>query len=302
MTLKDKALSFYIKNIKRWMDCPSCYADKKASKMHVDRKKNAWVCDRCGYTLSCTKFEEGITFWFCDGCGAFLNKQKGFSEKDKRWRCTECGYDNDVTEANIINECIGCGKRLPNDYKPLFCPECKAKRAEKIVEVLKLTSELCFQIANALDTVEGAQDFENVGGFASSLETTYEASNDEGKKKIDKAVYEATGKKLSEAIAPDVHCANCCNDDPRTLFDEGDTIYCSRCSHRTRKSDGKDDLVVCPVCRHLKDRKATYCRWCNNSDPKAGYSPREEELANEFEAKLKPDNIMYYNLKGKRKP
>ncbi len=302
MKLRDKALNFYIKNIKHRMECPSCYADKKASKMRVDRKKNSWVCDSCGYTLSCAKFEEGITFWFCDSCGAFLNKQEGFAEKDRKWRCTKCGYDNDVTEANIVNECIGCGKRLPSDYKPLYCPECKAKRAEKIAEALKMTSELCCQIADSLDATGDMQDCESIDGFVSSLETAYEASNNEGKEKIDKAVCEATGKKLSDAIAFDVHCANCGNVDSRTLFDEGDTIYCSRCSHRTRKSDGRDDLVICPVCRHLKDRKATYCRWCNNADPKAGYSPREEELANEFEAKLTPDNIRYYNLKGKRKP
>ena len=30
-------------------------------------------------------------------------------------------------------------------------------------------------------------------------------------------------------------CTNCGNDNPATLWDEGDTIYCSVCTHRTRK-------------------------------------------------------------------
>ena len=60
-------------------------------------------------------------------------------------------------------------------------------------------------------------------------------------------------------------CANCGNENEMTLWDEGDTIYCSECCHRTRKEDGEDDLVECPVCHHMKDRKAYYCMWCNNS-------------------------------------
>jgi len=60
-----------------------------------------------------------------------------------------------------------------------------------------------------------------------------------------------------------MRCAHCKNDDKRTLHDEGDTIYCSLCWHRTRKADGKDDLVECPHCHKPRDRKAYYCRNCN---------------------------------------
>ena len=51
-------------------------------------------------------------------------------------------------------------------------------------------------------------------------------------------------------------CANCGNEDKKTLWDEGDTIYCSKCTHRTRKDNGKDDLVRCPCCHKMRDRKA----------------------------------------------
>lgn len=41
-------------------------------------------------------------------------------------------------------------------------------------------------------------------------------------------------------------CTNCGNDNPATLWDEGDTIYCSVCTHRMRKTDFEDDSVQCP--------------------------------------------------------
>ena len=61
-------------------------------------------------------------------------------------------------------------------------------------------------------------------------------------------------------------CTNCGNDNPATLWDEGDAIYCSVCTHRTRKTDFEDDSVQCPYCHRLRDKKAMYCRYCNSSD------------------------------------
>ena len=60
-----------------------------------------------------------------------------------------------------------------------------------------------------------------------------------------------------------MRCANCGNEDENTLWDEGGTIYCSRCTHRTRTSDGEEDLVECPHCHEMRDSKAYYCRHCN---------------------------------------
>lgn len=82
-------------------------------------------------------------------------------------------------------------------------------------------------------------------------------------------------------------CANCGNTDSNTLWDEGDTIYCSKCCHRTRKDDGEDDLVECPYCHRMRDRKAMYCRWCNDST-------WEESTEEEFEEIDKDLNDMGY--------
>ncbi len=58
-------------------------------------------------------------------------------------------------------------------------------------------------------------------------------------------------------------CANCGNVDSNTLFDEGDTFYCSKCYHRTLVGLNIDDLVECPYCHEMRDRKAFHCRNCN---------------------------------------
>lgn len=60
-------------------------------------------------------------------------------------------------------------------------------------------------------------------------------------------------------------CANCGNTDENSLWDEGDTIYCSLCAHRTSIDTGECDEVECPYCHRMRDRKAMYCRWCNDS-------------------------------------
>ena len=62
-----------------------------------------------------------------------------------------------------------------------------------------------------------------------------------------------------------MRCAYCGNTDKHTLFDEDDTIHCSLCNHRTRKDNGKDNSVKCPYCHRMRDKKAMYCRYCNDS-------------------------------------
>ena len=78
-------------------------------------------------------------------------------------------------------------------------------------------------------------------------------------------------------------CANCGNSDENTLFDEGDTFYCKLCYHRTRVSDGKDDLLECPYCHRMRDRKAAYCRWCNSF----GWEPSTPKQFEEVDQVLK---------------
>ena len=94
-------------------------------------------------------------------------------------------------------------------------------------------------------------------------------------------------------------CANCGNCDERTLIDEGDTFYCSKCCHRTQTVTGQDDLITCPYCGRLRDRKAFGCMWCghsigeNNPPTKEEYEELDKSLA-EFEESLDSSNIRYW--------
>lgn len=40
--------------------------------------------------------------WYCNVCGARLNYQSGFTTEYGTWECTECGYENDVTDESIV--------------------------------------------------------------------------------------------------------------------------------------------------------------------------------------------------------
>lgn len=61
-------------------------------------------------------------------------------------------------------------------------------------------------------------------------------------------------------------CANCGNTVESTLFNEGDTFYCKKCTHRTLIETREDNLVPSPHCGELRDRKAYYCRECGEGD------------------------------------
>lgn len=72
-------------------------------------------------------------------------------------------------------------------------------------------------------------------------------------------------------------CANCGNTNTLTLRDEGDTIYCAECWHRTSVATGEDDVVECPYCHRMRDRKTMYCRYCNDSTWKSSTADEYEE-------------------------
>lgn len=101
-------------------------------------------------------------------------------------------------------------------------------------------------------------------------------------------------------------CANCGNDNPKTLHDEGDTFYCLLCCHRTQTATGQDDLITCPYCGRLRDRKAFQCMWCNNTIEQNIPPTKEEyaeldEILTEFEENMDNSNIRYWNLRDKKK-
>lgn len=128
----EKIQASYIKNIKRYMPCPSC-----GDKLRINKKGNVWKCDKCDYKLSHKKFENGYVFWFCDKCNTFLNNQEGFNYKDKTFCCTKCGHKNDITVENIKNICKDCGAVLAQDSKFGLCSNCLQLRTDKWKSRLK---------------------------------------------------------------------------------------------------------------------------------------------------------------------
>ena len=91
----DPASSKY-SSVKYWMDCPAC----RSTNMYLGASGLRWRCPDCGYTI--TKLQKMTSvFWFCDNCDTFLNVQPGFDTKKRHWKCSECGFDNDVSVGNI---------------------------------------------------------------------------------------------------------------------------------------------------------------------------------------------------------
>ena len=48
ISVGDRISYFYIRNIKKWMYCPSC----KTGKMVFNKKSKLWTCMDCGYHFS----------------------------------------------------------------------------------------------------------------------------------------------------------------------------------------------------------------------------------------------------------
>ena len=100
-----------------------------------------------------------------------------------------------------------------------------------------------------------------------------------------------------------IRCANCGNDNPRIMHDEGDLVFCNICKHHTVKATGEDDLIRCPFCKRMRDRTSSVCMWCKLSgdvEPK----PTEEEIreyekdAEEFIKGLTPSNVKFWKIRN----
>lgn len=230
--------SAYIRRIKKWMFCPAC----QNGKMTINKKSTLWTCEDCGYTLSADEFEDDYVFWFCDECNTYLNNQDGFDRHASRHICQKCGYENDTTFDNVKGMCSDCGKII-SDPDATLCIDCKQARKVKAKEWLKTAGKV-------------------VGVAAVAVGTAYLASQSSGDDGNTDYKYIPDGDDEGDG---GMRCANCGNTDENTLWDEGDTIYCSKCAHRTSVDTGEDDVVECPYCHRMRDRKAMYCRWCNDS-------------------------------------
>lgn len=116
--ISDQVSYFFIKNVKRWMECPLC-----GEEMHFNKTTETWECESGDFLLPEKEFLDGYVFWFCDQCGCFLNVQEGFAADAGCWTCTECGFENNVTEENLVGACRECGRLLDNPDASL-CPDC----------------------------------------------------------------------------------------------------------------------------------------------------------------------------------
>ena len=163
--IKDRLTFAYIRKIKKWMFCPAC----KKGKMSINKKSAVWICEDCGYKLSADEFEDGYTFWFCDGCGAYLNNQNGFDKNAGKHICTECGYENDITADNIKGECKVCGKLLP-DPDATLCTDCRIiRRKERLLKIGKATLAIAATAGAVLLAIQSSKN-ENTNYLTDEIE------------------------------------------------------------------------------------------------------------------------------------
>jgi serine/threonine protein kinase len=83
--------------VELWTDCPVC----RSPNMYLGPEGKKWKCPDCGYILGKEEKDE-MVIWLCDECETYLNIQEGFNTEKGIWKCTECGFENDVTDDNII--------------------------------------------------------------------------------------------------------------------------------------------------------------------------------------------------------
>ena len=160
MSFSDKVTYFYIKNIKKWMFCPSC----KTGKMKFDKNFSKWKCN-CGYHFTEKDFLDDGVFWFCDECESFLNNQEGFDRHASKHICRNCGYENDTALDNIKGACSDCGKIL-TDKDATLCDDCRQIRREKAKQWLitagKVVAGVAVAVGAAVIAASVDEDNENI--------------------------------------------------------------------------------------------------------------------------------------------
>ena len=83
--------------VERITDCPKC----RSYNMIYSDEKNCFVCLDCRYEMTEEWLSRSV-LWHCDECGVYMNIQKGFDTSSGSWKCTNCHFENDVTEDNIL--------------------------------------------------------------------------------------------------------------------------------------------------------------------------------------------------------
>jgi hypothetical protein len=239
--LGDRVTYFYIKNIKKWMFCPSC----KNGKMSFNKKTSNWVCEDCGYGFSEEYFLDDCVFWFCDECETYLNNQEGFDKNASKHICRNCGYENDTTFDNIKGICSDCGKLLPNPDATL-CADCREARREKAKQWLKVATGIAVVVGAAVVATSATEDNEN---------TDYTPLPNDNSDD-DNEVYG-----LGEGIYPT--CKTC--GAKMTKFDGWAWYTCPECEDKVRIIEGKetwhDEIFNKGKKQHKSDFElADFCR------------------------------------------
>lgn len=126
VAIPDVATYFYIKRIKKSMECPGCH-----ERLLFDEGVESWVCEGCGFTLPEEEFLDDYVFWFCDQCNESLNTQAGFDRSANCWVCANCGFENTLTEEDLLGICQDCDALL-EDPDATLCPECERARLRRI--------------------------------------------------------------------------------------------------------------------------------------------------------------------------
>ncbi|MBQ3014253.1 MAG: hypothetical protein IJD75_03835 [Clostridia bacterium] len=241
ISIGDRATYFYIKNLKKWMFCPSC----KNGKMSFNKKTSNWVCEDCGYGFSEEYFLDDCVFWFCDECETYLNNQEGFDKNASKHICRNCGYENDTAFDNIKGICSDCGKLLPNPDATL-CADCREARREKAKQWLKVATGIAVVVGSAVVAASATEDNEN---------TDYTPLPNDNSDD-DNEVYG-----LGEGIYPT--CKTC--GAKMTKFDGWAWYTCPECEDKVRIIEGKetwhDEIFNKGKKQHKSDFElADFCR------------------------------------------
>lgn len=251
----DKPTYAYIRNIKRWMFCPVC-----GDKMQLIHKSFIWKCQKCDYSLSVKEFENDYVFWFCDGCNTFLNNQPGFDIKKKRWVCSKCGHDNDITYENFKDICLDCGVKIDSDAKYGLCDTCRAERHEKRVNRLKTGVKV-------------------VGVIVAAAGAAYlAAKNSEGDNSASSVDYGHLD--AGDGSDNDYPTCDCCGS-KMTEFDGCWWFTCPECGNRVRKNDdgswnrenevfgnpSSSNADTCANCGYSLKGGSYTAAWVNGNNP-----------------------------------
>ena len=81
-------------------------------------------------------------------------------------------------------------------------------------------------------------------------------------------------------------CAHCGAELDLSLEKNG-SVFCRICHHRTKLSDGTDDLIRCPYC------DAWICPWCNTGDGQGVRPGSEKGSVDRAEKRGEFESIIY---------